>query len=71
ESVTLHEGDALVMVSDGALLGDDKWLEDLIKNWQEAPAQDFASVVVNEAMKRRKDYHDDDITAIAIKLIEN
>lgn len=71
ESVTLHEGDVLVMVSDGALLGDDKWLEDLIKNWQEAPAQDFASVVVNEAMKRRKDYHDDDITAIAIKLIEN
>ena len=71
ESVTLHEDDALVMVSDGALLGDDKWLEELIRNWREAPAQDFASVIVNEAIKRRKDPHDDDITAIAIRLIEN
>jgi stage II sporulation protein E len=59
------------MVSDGVLAGDDKWIEDLLKNWNEAPAQDFASVVVNEAQKRRKDPHDDDITAIAIKMIEN
>jgi len=53
------------------LAGDDKWVEELFKNWHDAPAQDFASVVVNEAMKRRKDSHDDDITAIAIKILDN
>ncbi|MBQ4104948.1 MAG: SpoIIE family protein phosphatase [Clostridia bacterium] len=69
--VTLHEGDALLMVSDGAVAADDKWLEDLVRTWQDAPAQDFASIVVNEAIKRRNDGHDDDITAIAIRLVEN
>ena len=71
DAITLYEDDAVLMVSDGVLAGDDKWLEELFRNWQEAPAQDFASVVVNEAMKRRKDPHDDDITAIAIKMIAN
>ena len=71
DAVTLYDGDALLMVSDGVLAGDDKWAEELLKGWVDAPAQDFASAVVNEAMRRRKDPHDDDITAIAIKLIEN
>ncbi|MBQ2944462.1 MAG: SpoIIE family protein phosphatase [Ruminococcus sp.] len=71
DAVTLHEGDAVVMISDGAVVGDEKWLEDLIRTWKEASCQDFASLVVNEAMKRRKDTHDDDITAIAMKLVEN
>lgn len=71
DTITLYDGDVILMVSDGVLAGEDKWLEELIRNWHEAPAQDFASVVVNEAMKRRRDAHDDDITAIAIKMIEN
>lgn len=71
DAVTLHEGDVVVMISDGAAVGDEKWLEDLIRTWKEASCQDFASLVVNEAMKRRKDTHDDDITAIAMKLVEN
>ncbi|MBR2724934.1 MAG: SpoIIE family protein phosphatase [Ruminococcus sp.] len=71
DTITLFEDDAILMVTDGVLAGDDKWVEDLLKNWNEAPAQDFASVVVNEAQKRRKDPHDDDITVVAIKMIEN
>ena len=71
DTITLHEGDAVVMISDGAVAGDEKWLEDLIRTWNEASCQDFASLVVNEAMKRRKDTHDDDITAIAMKMIYN
>ncbi|MBQ7999960.1 MAG: SpoIIE family protein phosphatase [Ruminococcus sp.] len=71
DAITLHEGDAIVMISDGASVGDEKWLEDLIRTWNEASCQDFASLVVNEAMKRRKDTHDDDITAIAMKMIYN
>ena len=59
------------MISDGAVTGDEKWLEDLIRTWNEASCQDFASLVVNEAMKRRKDSHDDDITAIAMRMVSN
>lgn len=71
DAVTLHEGDVILMVSDGAVVGDDKWLEDLVRTWNEASCQDFASLVVNEAMKRRQNIHDDDITAIAVRLVEN
>lgn len=71
DAITLHEGDAIVMISDGASVGDEKWLEDLIRTWREASCQDFASLVVNEAMKRRNDTHDDDITAIAMRIIYN
>ena len=71
DTVTLHEGDVILMLSDGAVVGDDKWLEDLVRTWNEASCQDFASLVVNEAMKRRQSTHDDDITAIAVRLVEN
>lgn len=71
DTITLHDGDSIVMISDGAVTGDEKWLEDLIRTWNEASCQDFASLVVNEAMKRRKDSHDDDITAIAMRMVSN
>ena len=71
DAVTLHEGDVMLMVSDGAITGDDKWLEELVRTWREASCQDFASLVVNEAMKRRQSTHDDDITAIAVRIVEN
>lgn len=68
EELTLHEGDVMLMVSDGALVGDDNWIQKMLLNWDDTPSADFASEVVNEAMKRRRGGHDDDITAIAIKL---
>ena len=71
DAMTLSENDAILMVSDGVLSGDDKWLEDLLVGWKDAPAQDFADIIVSEAIKRRNEPHDDDITAIAIKLIAN
>lgn len=71
DAITLHEGDVMLMVSDGAITGDDKWLEDLVRTWNDASSQDFASLVVNEAMKHRQNTHDDDITAIAVRIVEN
>jgi stage II sporulation protein E len=71
DSVKLKGGDVIVMVSDGATLKDEKWLEDLIKSFKENDAcADLAKAVVNEAIKRRSDGHDDDITAVAIKISE-
>lgn len=71
DSVKLKGGDVIVMVSDGATLKDEKWLEDLIKSFKENDAcADLAKAVVNEAIKRRSDGHDDDITAVAIRISE-
>ena len=58
------------MISDGAVYNDDKWLENLIKGWNSAGTQELAQAVVDEAIKRRKDSHDDDITAVAVRLTE-
>ncbi|MBQ9742661.1 MAG: SpoIIE family protein phosphatase [Ruminococcus sp.] len=71
DNVTLHEGDVILMVSDGAVQSDDSWLEDIIRGWDETSAQDFASIVVNEAIKRRNDGYDDDISVIAMRLTHN
>lgn len=71
ESITLTQGDMILMVSDGAVTGDDKWLEKMIMSWGDKSAEELALLVVDEATKRRNDGHDDDITALAVRVIEN
>ena len=61
----------IVMVSDGVITGDEKWLERLIRSWNEGSAQDLAQAVVPEAIRRRAQTRDDDITAVAIRLVES
>lgn len=72
DSVRLSGGDVIVMVSDGAALRDEKWLEDIIRKFRDSDrGSDLAKAVVNEAIKRRSDGHDDDITAVVVKVIDN
>ena len=71
DSVKLSTGDMVVMVSDGVLNGDEKWLEKLIKSWNEGSCQDLAREVVAEAIRRRNDSREDDITALAMKITDN
>ncbi|WP_407383619.1 SpoIIE family protein phosphatase [Ruminococcus sp.] len=71
EDVTLTKDDWIVMVSDGALVGSPDWIEKLIMSWREGSAEQLAAHIVDEAKKRRRDEHDDDITAIAMKVVEN
>ena len=71
EKIKLSGGDVAVMLSDGAFSDDEKWLEKLIRNFSDDRCSDLAREVVNEAIKRRDDSHDDDITAVVIRLIEN
>jgi stage II sporulation protein E len=56
------------MVSDGAFTGEERWLENLIKSYEDGTCQDLAKKVVEEAIKRRNDGHDDDVTAVVLKL---
>lgn len=71
DTVNLSSGDMVVMVSDGVITGDEKWLEKLIRSWNEGSTQELARVVVDEAIKRRGDSPDDDITALAIRITDN
>ena len=70
-TVNLTTGDMIVMVSDGVITGDDKWLEKLIRTWNEGSTQDLAKAVVDEAVKRRKAEREDDVTAVAIRITDN
>lgn len=71
DTVNLSAGDMVVMVSDGVVSGDEKWLEKLIKTWNEGSCQELASAVVAEAMKHRADKREDDMTAVAMRITEN
>lgn len=71
DTVNLSTGDMVVMVSDGVVTGDEKWLERLIRTWNEGSTQDLARAVVSEAIKRRSEKNDDDITALAIRITDN
>ncbi len=68
ESVNLSGGDVVIMLSDGAFSEDERWLERLIKNFSDERCGDLAKEVVEEAIKRRNDSHDDDITAVVLRL---
>ncbi len=70
DTVNLTAGDMVVMVSDGVVTGDEKWLEKLIKTWNKGSTQELAEAVVDEAIRRR-DSKEDDITALVIKIIDN
>ena len=71
ERANLSPGDAIVMVSDGAVATGDNWIEDIVKDWEDEEAQALAKKIVDEARSRRTDGYDDDITVIAMKVIEN
>ena len=71
EKIRLSGGDVAVMLSDGAFTEDEKWLEKLIRDFSDERCSDLAKEVVNEAIKRRNDGHDDDITAVVIRLVES
>lgn len=71
ERLNLNPDDVVVMLSDGAVATGDSWLENMIETWDNESSQDFAKRVVSEARSRRTDGYDDDITVIAMRLIEN
>ena len=64
----LHSGDIIVMLSDGALYTGEDWIEHTISAWENKPMQELADFINDEAVSRRNDGHDDDITVIAMKI---
>ena len=71
EELTLSADDMVVMISDGALIGSPDWIKKLLLSWRESSAEELAARIVEEARARRAGDHDDDITAIAMRVVEN
>ena len=62
------EGDIIVMVSDGAIATGEEWIERIIQSWEDKSMQQLADCIIDEAVARRSDGHDDDITVIAMQI---
>ena len=71
EHISLSGEDMIVMLSDGAVMGDDKWLLSLIKSWNKGSCQELAEAVVEEAIRQNEGLKDDDITVLAVRLKDN
>nr|WP_319487360.1 SpoIIE family protein phosphatase [uncultured Caproiciproducens sp.] len=70
-SDSLGKGDLLILLSDGALAAGDDWICDTVEKWGGQIPQELAEEIVTQAIARRTDGHDDDITALVLKVKEN
>ncbi len=71
EDITLSKDDWIVIASDGVMTGSPDWIERLIMSWRKSSAEELAAAIVDEAAKLRHSDHDDDITVVAMRVVEN
>lgn len=68
KSETALEPDGwVVLLSDGALASGGDWISSILQDWHDTP-QRLCDELVAQAMRRRTDGHDDDITVAAVQL---
>ena len=68
KSETALEPDGwVVLLSDGALASGGDWISSILQDWHDTP-QRLCNELVAQAMRRRTDGHDDDITVAAVQL---
>lgn len=61
--------DIIIMLSDGAVVTGDDWIEHILDSSENKSMQELADTINDEAVSRRNDGHDDDITVIAVKIL--
>ena len=68
KSETVLKSDGwVVLLSDGALAGGGDWISSVLQSWSDTP-QRLCDELVAQAVRRRTDGHDDDITVAALRL---
>ncbi|MBR2714882.1 MAG: SpoIIE family protein phosphatase [Ruminococcus sp.] len=70
DEVKLGVDDVVLIVSDGVVSNDETWIEKTLSSWSDS-MEELSLYITDEAKKRRNDGYDDDITAIAIKVLKN
>lgn len=68
--VTLKSGDIVLLVSDGITAGDCGWINDELLSWSTNNMEDLAGHIVQLAALRQDRFTGDDLTAVAVKLVE-
>ncbi|MBE6730179.1 MAG: stage II sporulation protein E [Ruminococcaceae bacterium] len=64
----LKENDIIVMVSDGATVCGTDFIKEIIENFEDDDPAYLAKQIVSEARKQRSDGHEDDVTAVVLKI---
>ncbi|MBR1779250.1 MAG: SpoIIE family protein phosphatase [Clostridia bacterium] len=65
---SINNEDWILILSDGAIFPDDKWIQENLQDNKFLDPQNLAEDIVSQAIKNRSDDYDDDITTIAIKV---
>lgn len=68
QEARLHDGDLIVMVSDGALGAGEGWLAETIRQNSQCTAKELSKLLCSEAKHRTQEVHPDDITVVAARL---
>ncbi len=66
----LRSGDIVLLVSDGITAGDCGWINDELLSWSTNNMEDLAGHIVQLAALRQDRMNGDDLTVIAVKLME-
>lgn len=69
-SAELKPDDIIVMVSDGLYTKDNKWLKDFIADCDEKSPKAFSEKIMEEAVRRKSNIIDDDMTVVTAKINE-
>ena len=69
-AVSLKAGDIVLLVSDGITAGDCGWINDELLSWSTNNMEDLAGHIVQLAALRQDRLTGDDLTAVAVKLVE-
>ncbi|MBQ1243174.1 MAG: SpoIIE family protein phosphatase, partial [Clostridia bacterium] len=64
----LQAGDIVLLLSDGATVGDCGWINDELLSWNTGSMNDLACHIVRLANLRAEENCRDDITAVAVKI---
>ena len=66
----LRSGDIVLLVSDGITAGDCGWINDELLSWSTNNMEDLAGHIVQLAALRQDRLSGDDLTAVAVKIVE-
>ena len=71
KSTNLKSGDWVIMMSDGATDIGEEWIFDILNSKNYRTPQELSRILLNKAVKIRKNFHDDDITIAVMKISKN
>lgn len=71
KSTNLKSGDWVIMMSDGATDIEEEWIFDILNSRNYRTPRELSRILLNKAVKMRKNSHDDDITVAAMRISKN